>query len=920
MKIYGMKINGIKDPIGFDLNSLVCSWKVEAEGAQRQRWADIEVSREREFHTILYTKGGENLSSTGTVLDFCPNPCTRYYWRVRIQDEKREITISDTAYFETGKGTEGWDAVWISTRQEDKFHPVFTKCFSGKKLVKEAVLSICGLGLFEARLNGNKIGKEYLTPYINDYESGYQYFTYHVEEFIREENQLEVFLGNGWYKGRLIGGRYQWFGNRFALIAELCIVYEDGSREKIITDQNWSYRKSCIEESDIYDGEVENLFAWRKEKNNGVQAEVLNWDTEKLCARYSLPVCVQEELPVQEIIDTPAGEKVLDFGQNFAGFVEIHAELPAGTQVTLEFGEVLQQGNFYRDNYRTAKSRYIFTVDAQQSIYHPHFTYFGFRYVRVTGWLGEIKKENFTGKVLYSTMDRIGFLETGNAKINRLYQNTLWGLKSNFVDMPTDCPQRDERLGWTGDAQVFAATAAYHMDTRAFYDKFMKDLGLDQKRHEGKIPFCLPNLDPGDTSSVWGDAATVIPTVLYQYYGDRKALLRHYPVMKAWVDYIRREDEIRGSHYLYDFGKHFGDWLALDGFREQSFWGETDIYYIASVYYYASANMTAEAAQVLEKQEESRYYRELAEKIKEALLRTYFSEAGHLTINTQTGYLLALRFGVYKNKETLIRDLKKRFRKDCYRIRGGFVGATGMCTILADHGMEKLAYDFLLQEEFPSWLYCVNLGATTIWERWNSILPDGTISGTRMNSLNHYSYGAVVEFLYRHAAGIIPEEPGFTRSILAPKPDKRIGWLKCRYDSVAGVYGVEWKWEEDGRLRVNIQIPFQATATLKLPYSNGKEEVLQAGAYTYCYMPEKYSTYSWESTMGEIIQDPEAAKILYQILPQLEKMHAFKDPEDLAVTLEELENRMFIHVSHQQAEEVLKALQEYQKEQRKDGN
>lgn len=912
MKIYGMKMNGIKDPIGFELNPPVCSWKVEGEESQRQIRADIEVSRERDFHTIYYTKGGEKLSSTGTVLEFCPDSCTRYYWRVRIQDEKQETTVSDPAYFETGRGSEPWDAVWISTRQEDTFHPVFHRYFSTKKTVKEAVLTICGLGLFEAKINGNKIGEEYLTPYINDYQSGYQYFTYHVEDSLQEENRLEVFLGNGWYKGRLIGGRYKWFGDRFALIAELSIQYEDGSREKIITDQNWSYSRSFIEESDIYDGEVENLYEWEKEKRNEVRAEELDWDTGNLCARYSLPICVQEELPVREIIHTPAGETVLDFGQNFAGLIEVRAELPAGRQVTLEFGEVLQQRNFYRDNYRTAKARYIFTADGNQSIYHPRFTYFGFRYVRVTGWPGSVKKENFTGKVLYSTMDRTGFLETGNAKINRLYQNTLWGLKSNFLDMPTDCPQRDERLGWTGDAQVFAATASYHMDTRAFYGKFMKDLGLDQKRHGGKIPFCLPNLDPGDTSSVWGDAATVIPTVLYRHYGDREALAAQYPVMKAWVDYIRREDEKRGFRYLFDFGRHFGDWLALDGFREQSFWGETDPYYIASMYYYASACMTAEAAKVLEKQEESEYYLELAEKIREALLRTYFSEAGHLTVNTQTGYLLALRFGVYRNQETLIYDLKKRFRKDCYRIHGGFVGATSMCTVLADYGMEKLAYDFLLQEEFPSWLYCVNLGATTIWERWNSILSDGSISGTRMNSLNHYSYGAVVEFLYRHAAGIIPEEPGFTRSILEPKPDKRLGWLKCRYDSAAGVYGVEWKWEEDGNLWLQIQIPFHATARLKLPYSNGKEEVLQAGTYNYCYKPENYRAYSWESTIGEIIQDPEAAGILYRILPQLEKMHTFQDPEDLAVTLEELENRMFIHVSHEQAEKVWEALQEYQ--------
>lgn len=912
MRVFDLKINGIRNPVGFLFEELICSWQVESIDSKKQEWGLIEVSDQEDMSNIVFMKKDANLSSIATPIDMILNPYTRYYWRVTICNEHGIVTTSDISYYETGKLNESWKADWISTGVEDKFCPLFFHEFLLSKDIRRARLYICGLGLFEAYINGKKVGDEYLTPYINDYKTCLQYFTYDVKDLLQSENELSVILGNGWYKGRLIGGRFEWFGDRFALIAELRIEYNDGSIESIVTDENWQYKASDIEENDIYDGEIYNPYLWEGQTNRLISVSLLDMDKEKLCERYSLPVKVMEEIHVKSVIRTPLGETVLDFGQNFSGFVACHACLPKGTKVVLEYGELLQDGNFYRENYRTAKARYVFVSRGEEECFRPHFTYYGFRYVRITGWVGDLNKENFVGKVLYSDIDRTGYIETGNDKINRLYLNSLWGLKSNFIDMPTDCPQRDERLGWTGDAQVFAPTAAYHMDTRAFYDKYMRDLGFDQKRNNGMIPYCLPNLNPGNTSSVWGDAASFIPHVLYWYYGNTQALLRHYEVMKGWVDYITREDDQRGSRHLYDFGKHFGDWLALDGVSEQSLWGETDVYYIASVYYYASTCKTYEAAKILGKKQDAKKYMDLSEKIKKAIMNTYMSPAGHLCINTQTGYLLALRFGIYKDKTIVISDLKKRLQKDCFTMKGGFVGATSMCTVLADAGMVKEAYKYLLNEEFPSWLYAVNLGATTIWERWNSVLADGTISGTGMNSLNHYSYGAVMEFMYGHAAGIKPLEAGFTKVQIAPNPNKSLQWLKCSYKSVGGLYVVEWKWIED-QIFIHLEIPFNTEAVFKLPYVDKEDMVLESGIYDFTYEPDKQmiQKYTWDSSLGEIAKDQDAKQTLLEYLPQLKNLMESDDKESQAVTLRGLDDRMFLSVDTNTLESAYIGLTKY---------
>ncbi|MDE6055170.1 MAG: family 78 glycoside hydrolase catalytic domain, partial [Lachnospiraceae bacterium] len=756
MRIIDMKINGIKNPVGFSYPYVKCSWKVVDAASRYQTNAIVKVASDAEFRNIITVKEGRELNSIGEQIELALRPRTRYYYRVEVFGESGECAESETAWFETGKMSEVWEASFIGMEAEDTCHPVFFKDFTTGKEVSSARIYVTGLGLYEAYLNGTKIGEDYLAPFCNDYREDIQYQTYDITSLLRENNHIEILTGNGWYKGRLgYEGDAAFFGDRFWAIAELQITYTDGTSTTIKTDESWKYRGSDIEMSDIYDGECYNRLLWEEKENREKPVVVLDEAIEdvrvpnrkKLRERYSLPVIVKEQLPVKEILHTPAGETVLDMGQNFTGYLEFQADFPKGAKIVLDFGEILQQGNFYNDNYRTAKAQFIYISNGEKEVVRPHFTYYGFRYVRVTGWIGKLEKSAFTGMAVYSDLDRSCTLETSSRMLNQLSSNAIWGQRSNFLDMPTDCPQRDERLGWTGDAMVFAPTASFQMDTRAFYRKYLYDLRVDQKMHSGQVANYIPNncRMPGG-SSVWGDVATFLPMTLYQYYGDKDELAVHYPLMKDWVDWIIVQDKEHGEQHLWNFGFHFGDWLAQDGVTPQSLKGGTDDYFVASVYYYASVLKLAKAAEVLEKTEEQEQYSQKAEQIYKAILAEFFSPNGRLTVDTQTGYLISLKFGVHVLKERIIEGLKVRLKKDCYKIKGGFVGAPMMCQVLAENGMEDLAYYILFQEGFPGWMHCINLGATTIWERWNSVLDDGTISGTGMNSLNHYAYGSVMEY------------------------------------------------------------------------------------------------------------------------------------------------------------------------------
>lgn len=936
MKIEGLRINGLKNPVGFAFERVSVSWHISEEKAEPQEaglkgsdqnagegnaaknvpqktvpsGTQIRVARDAGFKDVVWEKVEKNPDPRGTVLDLNLDPMTRYYVKVvATMDNGETVRTKENYYFETGKRQDPWVGKWIGMQEGDTYHPEFTKCFDLTRRPERARIYISGLGMYVAYLNGKRIGDEILTPYYSDYHREVQYQTFDLTDLLEEHNEIRIVLGDGWYKGAfgLQNNTCNW-GSDYKTIAEIHVAYPDGTEDVIGTDETWTYHGSDITVSGIYDGESVDHTLWDG-KENPEKPAVLTSAEGKLVERYSMPVTERDVMPVQKVISTPSGETVLDFGQNFAGYVSFYNRTGRGTRILFDTAEILQDGEFYNENYRSARSQFEYISDGKEGWVTPDFTYFGFRYIRVKAWdpSGEpltmvlsglhMEKEDFVGKAVYSSLERTGWIETGNAKVNRLYENALWGQKSNFVDIPTDCPQRDERLGWCGDAQVFSGTASYNMNTAAFYNKFLHDIRSSQLQLDGIVPGVLPVFDPKAAiySSVWGDIGTILPTVVYEHYGDTAALEQYYPIMKDWVDRITADDSKRGQKYLFDWGAQLGDWLALDGRTQQSMSGGTDEYFIGSCYYAMSAQMTAQAARALGKASEEVYYMNLHDHIRDAILKEYFTDSGRLSIDTQTGYIVSLYTGIYKDKQRIIDGLKKRLYKDCYKIKGGFVGAPIMCRVMADNGMIPEAYYFLLQEGYPGWLHCVDLGATTIWERWNSVLDNGKLSGTMMNSLNHYAFGAVAEFLYRNAGGLSAVEPGFHKVRIAPEPDVRLGYLKLRYASVYGDYRVEWKINEDGMLHVEVEIPVGCSAQVVLPYSDGqKDGNYSAGTYVFDYQPTKnlISRYTETTIFKDMMQDPEAMEIIAKDSPLLQ---FFLDQEDYQYeTLSTLGNMFFM--------------------------
>ena len=893
MKPVHIRISGGKPRIGFDLSHPVVSWR----GTPHPCRARIEVSLDPAFRDLVSVREGD-LSPLGEPLGFSPAPRTVYYLRGLSLDGEEPDRVSETVTFESGKRDEPYTGSWIAPEAGDGCHPTFFRRFRVEKPLVRARAYVTAGGVYEAYLDGEKLGEECLAPYFTDSRYALQVNTYPLS-LSAGEHTFSVTVGPGWYRGRFgLEGEENLFGDRSALLAEVHFDYEDGSHEMFVTDETWEYVPSDIVFSGIYDGEDIDRTRYaslRPRHPVAVLPDGGNLVREHLTDRYSPPLTVYLTLPVQKLLHTPAGETVLDFGQNFAGFVSFHNRLPRGRTVTLDFGEVLQGGNFYRENYRTARARFTYTSGGEPETVRPHFTYFGFRYVRVRGW-DDCRPEDFLGCALSSEMEDTLVCKTGNKDIDRLLQNCRFGMRSNFMDLPTDCPQRDERLAWTGDAQVFAPTACFFADTRAFYDKFLRELRATQQSLDGAVPNYLPALGfLGDACAVWGDAATFLPHTLFWQYGDREALRRHYPLMRDWVDYVRRRDDESGGERLFPPGFQFGDWLALDGVTETSMKGGTDDRYIASLYYFRSARMTSEAAEALGLSSDAARFSALSEEVRRAILREYFTPAGALAVPTQTGYLLALRFGVAPDRARLIRDLCERLRKDRFRLRAGFVGAPVLCSTLADAGLTRLAYRFLFREDYPSWLFCVHLGATTIWERWNSLLPDGTVSDTGMNSFNHYAYGAVAEFLFSYAAGLRPLSPGFTRVRIAPCPDYRLRSLAFTYRSAAGDYTVRWEILPTGEIDLFVSVPLGCEAELVLPGMAGEVRPLGAGTLRLVYRPEQdfLRLFYPDSPLDEVARDPHALKILREKVPAFAAM-AEGGPEAGAITLSMLPGMTYI--------------------------
>lgn len=786
MEFYHLQVNHITNPIGYAIEYPVFSWKVKNMTGKHQKSARIQVASDAEMKNILYDSGAlSDASSTGFSAEMTLMPCTRYYWNVTVETDNAEQESSETAWLETGKMDEPWKGKWITCNSTENRHPRFeteVQLCPGKQ-VERARLYICGFGLYEVYYDGEKIGEEYLTPYCNNYNQWAQYQTYDITDQLKEKGILSVLLGNGWYKGRFgFTSREDkgYYGQTWKLIAEVQIQYTDDTTDVLGTDENWWVTRSNIISSSIYDGEsIDDTLPPAPEE----RAVFCEPPKGKLTERRSIPVVAQERFTPTEILHTPAGETVVDFGQEFAGIFMLRVREPKGAKIHIQTGEVLQEGNFYRDNLRTAKSEFIYISDGKEKEIRPHFTYYGYRYLKIEG-IRELQKEDVTGVALYSDIRLTGSITTGNALVNQLFSNICWGMKSNFVDVPTDCPQRDERMGWTGDTQVFSPTALYLSDAWAFYEKYLYDMRTEQQEKDGKVPGVIPSFGEETTAAAWGDAACILPWNLYLFYGDKSILRAYYSSMKAWVEYVHSVDGDDGG-----WGRAFqyGDWLALDhpGRRNEEERGGTDEGFIAGIYYAASAELTAKAAKELGFAEDEEKYRTLAKEQFARIRQEYYSPTGRCCIRTQTALLLTLKYGLSDNLE-LTRQMLKKLFSDCWnKLTTGFVGTPLLCNVLSEQGFSQLAYELLLNEEYPGWLHEVKLGATTVWERWNSLGEDGKVSSTGMNSFNHYAYGSVGEWMFRHMAGLAVRSDAFgcKKIEICPELNWEIKKLDAWWDS-----------------------------------------------------------------------------------------------------------------------------------------
>lgn len=852
MVIKRLKTNRIVNPLGFELKTPKLSWVVEEAKGNEQKWARVTVSKTADFSELVFDSGeDEKADSRAFPLTFKLEPTTRYYWKVEVTDNEGDNAVSETAWFETGKMDLGFEGKMITPDLPYDVMPYMRKTFTVDEDIKTARAYFTGLGIYELYINGKRVGDEYLTPDCDSYDIWLQYQTYDVTDYlIKGQNTVGAIIGNGWAKGRFgfdhgagnfetgdKGDPCDVFTSVYLLLGDVTV----NGKTVVCTDDTWQCTPSPLKFSSIYDGEMydstKEVKDWASPEGdyNACWNKVKYADTSKIgeiTDRLSVPVKKMQEFK-PEVIITPKDEFVLDTKQEITGWMEIKVNQPKGTVIRLQYGEILQDDCFYNANLRSALAEYRFVCDGTEQVIRPITTFYGFRYVKVSGFASEIKAEDCTAYAIYSDLETTGNIETSNYKVNRLFLNSLWSQRDNFVDVPTDCPQRDERMGWTGDAQVFCGTANFNMDCLPFYTKYGKDLYIDQKEFDGRVTMVSPlmvrdgllydkNFNGGAVG--WADAATVVPWTTYVYSGDKSILESQFESMKDWVDWIYRVDESTGSTRLWkELTMHFGDWLALDGpksgFDPESVMGGTNITFLCSVYYYYSTTLVAKAAKVLGKDDLAEIYFKRAEEILQATRDEFITKGGRVAASTQTGNALSLHFGIAQeeNRGKIKDELVHLLSMADNHLKTGFLGTPVLCRALSDNGANDIAYTLFLNEDYPSWLYEVNMGATTIWERWNSINPDGKISGTSMNSMNHYSYGAVFEWVYRNVCGIKPleDEPGFKAIDLAPQPDNRIPSVKASYNSPMGMYKSGFSYE-DGKLVYEFEIPFGAKANLKL--------------------------------------------------------------------------------------------------------
>jgi alpha-L-rhamnosidase len=846
--VHSLKADYKTNPIGIDNPVPRLSWIIQSDQMNTMQEsyeirAALDPDDLKRGRRLVWETGKVGSSQSIHVSYAGPPPASfqRIYWQVRIQDNHgKQSPWSEIAYWEMGfmKDT-GWEAKWISPGWEEDPSksmpsPYLRTEFMVKKKVQQARLYITSQGLYQVHINGRRIGDAEFTPGWTSYDTRLQYQTFDVtENLISAQNAIGIVLGDGWFRGNLgwVDNRNHW-GSRLSALAELRITYADGSTEVIGTDQGWKASTGPILESDIYNGEVYDanleLTGWDQagyDDSDWTGVTTLQVPYEILIAPEGPPVRVVDEIdPVS--VERIGEDWRIDMGQNMVGWIRIRAKGSGGDVITLRHAEVLdKEGNMYYENLRLARATNTYTLKGGgEEVFEPHFTFQGFRYVQISGYPGELTVDMVTGRVIHSDMEPAGTFTCSDTLINQLQHNIVWGLKGNFLDVPTDCPQRDERLGWTGDAQVFAPTACFNMQAATFYTKWLKDVAADQEE-DGRIPNVVPDMLNSGGATGWADAGVVIPWVVYLTYGDLKILETQYESMKLWIKYMETR---AGEDFIWQEPDwHWGDWLSYDASQSDYMGAYTTKDLIATAYYSYSSMLVAKTAALLGKDSDAQYYKELSEKVKNAFDQEFVTPNGRLVSHTQTAYTLALAFNLLdeqtaaKSAEHLARDVKQ-----FGHITTGFLGTPLISLTLTDIGHNDLAYMLLNRKEYPSWLYPVTMGATTIWERWDGQKPDSTFQTPGMNSFNHYAYGAIGQWLYQGVAGIGIDEskPGYKHILIHPRPGGGLTSARATHESMYGTIVSGWELSEDN-LDMKVQVPVNSSATIHIPGAPGNIEV-----------------------------------------------------------------------------------------------
>jgi alpha-L-rhamnosidase len=899
VSVHSLQCEYLENPLGMDTKTPRLGWKLVSERRGVMQTAyQMQVFKSENGADLVWDSGKVSSDNSVNVEYTGPELVSRqrYFWRARIWDERDEVsTWSETAFWEMGLlHPDEWQAQWIEPVQEpakpesqismfqnlgmispapesdySRLNPCqyLRKVFSASGAITKARIYATAHGVYRLEINGVRVGNQELAPEVTSYDSYLQYQTYDVTSLINSgDNILGAVLADGWYCGRIgLPGDSCQYGDKLALLLQLEIESQDGSRQVIVSDTDFKSSTGPLVYSDLFIGERYDanleLEGWHKpdfDDHIWKNANIADFGYFNLVAQYGEPLRVVKEIAPVAILTTAKGETVIDLGQNTSGRLRMRVQGAAKTEIVLDFSETLDSdGNFlHQIRGRNKDQRDVYILKgAGVEVYEPWFTTHGFRYVRISGYSGAPRLENFTGLVIASDLRDSGSFSCSDESLNRLQENIRWSQRGNLVSIPTDCPQR-ERAGFTGDAQVFISTACFNMDVDAFFTRWLRNLQLEQ-RADGQVPATVPYwksyiemftpIQGGShTSAGWGDACIIIPWTLYQTYGDMRILAENYATMTRWLDYVQKEAEngiperLNGNltpearerqKYLWNTGFHFGDWLIpslTGGYRNPFDAANATKEVAASCFYAYSAGLMAWIAQTLGYESDRQRYSALNAKIRAAFAAEYVAPDGRLSAHYQGMYLLALKMDMVpaEKRPLLANQLVDLIAQNGYRLDTGFVSVPYLLDVLCDNGRQDVAYKLLFQTECPSWLYEVEKGATTIWETWDAIAPDGQVN---IASFNHYAFGCVGDWMYRVVAGLDKSQPGYKHIVIQPNPGENLIHARASYQSVYGEIVSAWEIR-DGMMRIQATIPPNTTATIHLD-----QDTVEVGSGLYVF-------------------------------------------------------------------------------------